>query len=28
VFYLYDTVPETEADWGLPYVYVRCSGQP
>ena len=28
VFYLYDTVPETEADWGLPYVYVRCSDQP
>ena len=28
VFYLYDTVPVTEADWGLPYVYVRCSDQP
>lgn len=28
VFYLYDTVPETEADWGLPYVYVRCTDQP
>lgn len=26
VFYLYDQVPETEADWGLPYVYRRCSG--
>ena len=25
VFYLYDTVPETEADWGRPYVYLRCA---
>jgi hypothetical protein len=24
VFYLYDQVPEVEADWGLPYVYRRC----
>jgi len=24
VFYLYDKVPEVEADWGLPYVYHRC----
>jgi hypothetical protein len=24
VFYLYDEVPEVEADWGLPYVYRRC----
>lgn len=23
-FYLYDTVPETEADWGMPFVYRRC----
>ena len=27
VFYLYDQVPEAEADWGLPYVYRRCSGE-
>jgi hypothetical protein len=24
VFYLYDEVPQVEADWGLPYVYRRC----
>lgn len=24
VFYLYDEVPEEDADWGLPYVYQRC----
>jgi hypothetical protein len=24
-FYLYDNVPQTEADWGRPYVYRRCS---
>ncbi|MBO9587619.1 hypothetical protein [Devosia sp.] len=23
-FYLYDTVPETDADWGMPFVYRRC----
>ena len=27
VFYLYDQVPETDADWGLPYVYRRCSAE-
>jgi hypothetical protein len=24
VFYLYDMVPETDADWGMPFVYRRC----
>jgi hypothetical protein len=24
LFYLYDQVPEADADWGLPYVYRRC----
>lgn len=24
VFYLYDAVPQAEADWGRPYVYSRC----
>lgn len=23
-FYLYDTVPETDADWGMPFIYRRC----
>jgi len=23
-FYLYDTVPETETNWGMPFVYRRC----
>lgn len=25
MFYLYDTVPATDADWGMPFVYRRCS---
>ena len=24
LFYLYDQVPQVEADWGLPYMYRRC----
>ena len=24
IFYLYDEVPQAEADWGIPYVYRRC----
>lgn len=23
-FYLYDILPETEADWGRPFIYQRC----
>jgi hypothetical protein len=23
-FYLYDTIPETDADWAMPFVYRRC----
>ncbi|KFL28406.1 hypothetical protein JP75_24370 [Devosia riboflavina] len=23
-FYLYDIVPETNADWGMPFIYRRC----
>jgi hypothetical protein len=24
-FYLYDEVPEVDADWGRPYIYKRCN---
>ncbi|MBF0679284.1 MAG: hypothetical protein IR164_10130 [Devosia sp.] len=24
MFYLYDAMPQTEADWGRPFVYRRC----
>lgn len=24
IFYLYDKVPQNDADWGFPYVYRRC----
>ena len=27
LFYLYDEVPQVEADWGYPYIYTRCANE-